>query len=120
MITHLLRLRSPCLGLLLTGSMTVGGWSQAAPPSPAQIPAPTIRVSTHMVLVDVVVTDKQGKALPGLRPEDFVVEENGKVQKVASLATPSENSPAVALPPGIYSNRAQYRSPGGPITTWRT
>ena len=116
MITHLLRLRSPYLGLLLTGSMTVGGWSQAAPPSPAQIPPPTIRVSTHMVLVDVVVTDKQGKALPGLRPEDFVVEENGKVQKVASLATPSENAPAADLPPGIYSNRAQYRSPGGPVT----
>ena len=116
MITLLLRLRSPCLGLLLTGSMTLGGWSQAAQPSPAQIPPVTIRVTTHMVLVDVVVTDKQGKALTGLRPEDFVVEENGKMQKVASLATPSENSPAAALPAGIYSNRAQYRSPGGPIT----
>src|ERR1700704_2089175 len=85
-------------------------------PDNSQQPAPTIRVGTHLVLVDVVVTDKQGKAVTGLHPEDFVVEENGKVQKVASLATPGENSPAEALPPGIYSNRAQYRSPGGPIT----
>jgi VWFA-related protein len=71
-----------------------------------------------MVLVDVVVTDKQGKPVPGLHREDFVVEENGKAQKITSLVTPSENAPhAVApLPPGIYSNRPQYRSTGGPIT----
>jgi VWFA-related protein len=71
-----------------------------------------------MVLVDVVVTDRQGKPVPGLRPEDFVIEENGKVQKISSLVTPAENSPAPApqLPPGIYSNRPQYRSTGGPIT----
>ena len=71
-----------------------------------------------MVLVDVVVTDKQGKAINGLHPEDFVVEENGKVQKISSLTTPAENAPVSApqLPPGIYSNRPEYRSPGGPIT----
>ena len=82
------------------------------------VPSPTVRVSTHMVLVDVVVTDKQGKPVNGLRPEDFVVEENGKVQKISSLTTPAENAPAAApqLPPGIYSNRPEYRSPGGPIT----
>lgn len=82
------------------------------------IPSPTIRVTTHMVLVDVVVTDKQGKPVNGLHPEDFVVEENGKAQKVSSLTTPAENTPASAaqLPPGIYSNKPEYRSPGGPIT----
>jgi VWFA-related protein len=70
-----------------------------------------------MVLVDVVVTDKQGKPISGLHPEDFVIEENGKQQKIAAFTTPAENSPAPeTLPPGIYSNRAQYRSPGMPIT----
>src|SRR5260370_20769418 len=79
MITRLLRLRFSYLCLLLTGSVTLGSWSQTTPPSPAQIPAPTIRVSTHMVLVDVVVTDKQGKAIPGLHPEDFVRAEKRKL-----------------------------------------
>jgi VWFA-related protein len=70
-----------------------------------------------MVLVDVVVIDKQGKAIAGLGPEDFVVEENGKSQKIASLSTPKDSFPAPeVLPPGIYSNRPQYRSTGGPIT----
>jgi VWFA-related protein len=84
----------------------------------ADTPAPSIRVTTHMVLVDVVITDKQGKPVPGLHAEDFVVEENGKTQKISSLVTPAENAPhaATQLPPGIYSNRPQYRSTGGPIT----
>jgi VWFA-related protein len=80
-----------------------------------EIPAPTIRVTTHMVLVDVVVTDKQGKPVPGLRAEDFAIEEKGKAQKIASFTTTTEGAtPPEPLPPGIYSNRAQYRSPGGP------
>ncbi|HTM39951.1 MAG TPA: VWA domain-containing protein [Terriglobales bacterium] len=85
----------------------------------AQVPAPTIRVTTHLVLVDVVVTDKQGKPVLGLKPENFALEENGKAQKITTFVTPEQNQPPApgpALPPGIYSNRAQYRSPGGPIT----
>jgi VWFA-related protein len=95
----------------------LGAFAQAPPPT-NEPPAPSIRVTTHMVLVDVVVTDKQGKAVPGLHPEDFLVEENGKAQKIASMVKPAENTPhaAAQLPPGIYSNRAQYRSTGGPIT----
>jgi VWFA-related protein len=65
-----------------------------------------------------VVTDKQGKAVTGLRPEDFVIEENGKSQKIANLSPPNDGAltPPPALPPGIYSNRSQYRSPGNGIT----
>ncbi len=101
------------LVLLLAGSVV----AQQAQPGQPSIPAPTIRVTTHMVLVDVVVTDKQGKPIAGLKPEDFVVEENGKAQKIASL-TPADAVPTrgAALPPGIYSNEPEYRSPGAPIT----
>lgn len=101
-------LRKPLVVAVAASSL----WAQEAP-----IPAPTIRVSTHMVLLDVVVTDKQGKAVSGLRPEDFVVEENGKVQKISSLTTLAEKAASVPqLPPGVYSNKPEYRSTGGPIT----
>jgi VWFA-related protein len=101
-------LRKPLVVTVAASSV----WAQEAP-----IPAPTIRVSTHMVLLDVVVTDKQGKAVSGLRPEDFVVEENGKVQKISSLTTLADKAAsAPQLPPGIYSNKPEYRSTGGPIT----
>jgi len=70
-----------------------------------------------MVLIDVVVTDKQGKPVAGLRADDFALEEKGKAQKITSFSIPTEaSSPSEPLPPGIYSNRAQYRSPGGPTT----
>ena len=114
---YLARRRWPRLSLLVLASLVTGGWFQATSPSPNQVPAPTIRVSTHLVLVDVVVTDKQGNAITGLRPEDFVVEENGKAQKISTFVNAGENVAAgQPLPPGIYSNRPQYRAPGGPTT----
>lgn len=87
--------------------------------SGAQVPAPTVRVTTHLVLVDVVATDKEGKAVLGLKPDDFTVEESGKKQTISVFVTPDQNQPPApgpALPADIYSNRAEYRSPGGPIT----
>jgi len=103
--------------LAVVAATTVVCAQQPQPPA-VPVPPPTIRVATHMVLVDVVVTDKQGKAITGLHPDDFVVEENGKVQKISTLTTPAENAPTAApeLPPGIYSNKPQYRSSGAPIT----
>ena len=116
MSMHLFRRRCLLVSVLVVASTAIG-WFQSPASSPAQIPAPTIRVSTHLVVVDVVVTDKQGKPVTGLRPEDFAVEENGKTQKISTFTTPGENLAAgQPLPPGIYSNRPQYRSPGGPVT----
>src|ERR1017187_8762474 len=83
--------------------ITTGGWFQA-PSSSSDVPAPTIRVSTHLVVLDVVVTDKQGNAITGLRPEDFEVEENGKAQKISTFVPAGEKlGAAQPLPPGIYS-----------------
>lgn len=94
-----------------------GGWFQAPSSSSSEVPAPTIRVTTHLVVVDVVVSDKQGNAIAGLHPEDFEVEENGKAQKISTFVPAGQNlAAAQPLPPGIYSNRPQYREPGGPVT----
>jgi VWFA-related protein len=95
--------------------IALGGWFQSAP-STSDVPVPTIRVSTHLVLVDVVVTDKQGKHVDGLKPEDFVVQEKGKTQKTAFFSSSeAQKQRAPELPPGIYSNKPEYRSPGGPL-----
>ncbi len=108
--------RWACLVGVVAIVITVGGWFQAAP-STSEVPAPTIRVSTHLVLVDVVVSDKQGKRVTGLKQDDFVIQEKGKTQKIAFFSSPgeSEKQRAPALPPGIYSNKPEYRSPGGPL-----
>jgi|SRR5580658_2053981 VWFA-related protein len=79
-----------------------------------EIPGITIRTSTRLVVVDVVVRDKKGQPVTGLKPEDFTVEENGKKQKIATFTPPGANQgSAKTLPPGILSNHPEFLKPPG-------
>lgn len=80
----------------------------------AEIPSVTIRTNTRLVTVDVVVTDKKGQPVPGLKGEDFTIEENGKKQKVAVFVPPGANkvTPAPRMP-GILSNHPDSIVPAG-------
>jgi VWFA-related protein len=40
----------------------------------------TLHTGTHMVVLDVVVTDKKGQTIPRLKPEDFHLFEDGRPQ----------------------------------------
>jgi len=81
---------------------------------------PSIRVTTKMVVVDAVVTDKAGHPVTDLKAEDFIVEENGKKQKVSSFANESTEAAAQKkpqdLPPNMVSNRPEYTMGNGPLT----
>lgn len=59
----------------------------SVPPPPAQSsPAdqgPAIRSSTDLVRIDVEVTDRSGKPVKGLRPDQFTVTDNGKAQQIS-------------------------------------
>ena len=97
------RWRLMSLASLMLAVVANGGWFQAPEPTQNQVPAPTIRVSTHLVLVDVVVSDKQGKPIAGLHPEDFELQENGKAQKISGKGSHE-------LKPG---DRIRIETPGG-------
>ncbi|HZQ70005.1 MAG TPA: VWA domain-containing protein [Terriglobales bacterium] len=106
-------------GVLVAAMISVMGWIPARSQSQSEVPAPTIRVSTHLVLVDVVVTDRQGKPITGLKPEDFTVQEKGKNQKIAFFSTPEDMQKVASPPelgPGIYSNKPEFRFTGKPVT----
>jgi VWFA-related protein len=93
--------------------------SAQSPQEPDQVPGLSIRVSSRLVMVDVVVTDKRGQPVLGLKPTDFTVTEKGKPQRISVFTAPNESrtKPAArALGPGVYSNRPEYRAPGGPPT----
>lgn len=47
--------------------------------------SPTFRVTVDLVQIDVRVTDRSGKPLIGLKPEQFTVLEDGKPQKIKSF-----------------------------------
>ncbi len=81
----------------------------------ADVPDITIRANTRLVVIDVVVTYKNGLPVPGLKPEDFTIEENGKKQKVSVFVPPGiQNRPAPApVTPGIFSNHPESVAPAG-------
>jgi VWFA-related protein len=70
------------LALLLAGTVfSKANFSQATPPKPDD--EQPIRISTELVQVDVVVTDKSGKVVRGLTKDDFEVYEKGKKQQIS-------------------------------------
>lgn len=63
----------------------------------AQTPQPTatptknndddvVKISTNLIQLDVVVTDKNGNLVTGLKPEDFEITENGERQTITNLS----------------------------------
>ncbi len=98
------------LALNLVGSPTI---LRAQEPA-SDVPSMTIRANTRLVMIDVVVTDKKGQPVAGLKAQDFVLEENGKKQRIATF-TPLGASQAAPqpLPAGLLSNRPEYLRPAG-------
>jgi VWFA-related protein len=84
----------------------------AAPAARAQQPpskAPfSGEVTVSEVLLDVLVTDRDGNVIVGLEPDDFVVEENGQPVDVASVTFYSNRNllePAASLPGKVDTAR---------------
>lgn len=102
------------LVLVLLLGLVIGPTILSAQQPTSDIPSITIRANTRLVLVDVVVTNKKGQPITGLKPEDFAIEENGKKQKIATFLPPGADKTApTPLPPGILSNRLEYVRPAG-------
>jgi VWFA-related protein len=95
---------------------TQPAWPPSATPS-AATPAdssgqvPTIRVTSRIVVLDVVVTDGQGHSVKGLKASDFALSENGVPQKLdtfaevdaAPVAPPDQVAAEPTLPPDTFA-----------------
>ena len=86
----------------------------------AMAPAPALRATARLVLADAIVTDKAGKAITGLGPQDFTVLEDGKPQKLTmvSFENPAVVSRALQsrrmqLPANVTTSRPEFRAPAG-------
>jgi VWFA-related protein len=103
--------------IVLLGLSAGLGFGQAtgnAPQSNAtangtQQTTPTFRSSSRLVLVDVVVTDKAGQTVKGLKAADFTVLEDGKAQPIRAFESHVwQKTPAamqkISLPPNQYTN----------------
>jgi len=69
---------------------------------------PTLQVYSRETVVDVTVTDKDGKPVHGLSQADFTVKEDGKEQPIRSFAEFGTAATAATappkLPPHVYTN----------------
>ena len=103
------------LSSVLILNMAGGPAVLSAQQTPADVPLITIRANTRLVVVDVVVTDKKGEPVSGLKAEDFTIEENGKKQKVSVFVPPGATKQAAPTPapPGILSNLPENIRPAG-------
>src|SRR5437773_7029115 len=71
----------------------------------------TFKTTTKLVVVDVFVRGKNGKAIENLKKEDFTVLENGKQQEIAVFEFQhiAEDAPATAA-------ATVERAPAAPVT----
>src|SRR6185369_16341535 len=79
-------------------------------------PGPLILKSTsHVVQLDVFVSDSSGRPLHGLQKSNFVVTDDGQPRDIRIFSgeidanQPAPSSTAPMLPPGVYSNRPGMR-----------
>ncbi|MGD0921872.1 MAG: VWA domain-containing protein [Terriglobia bacterium] len=68
---------------------------------PNQVAGPSIKVVAPSVVGDVIVTDRKGRHMGGLRSEDFRVYENDAPQNIVTFVPPAGAQPAGAgvIPP---------------------
>lgn len=91
----------------------------------AQIPQPTVtpkpkpveddaivKITTALIQVDVTVTDKNGKIVMDLKPEDFEIFENGEKQNITNFSFVNSVPEARAQP---KSNKNQAGLPIPPV-----
>src|SRR4051812_45759097 len=71
-----------------------------------------ISVTTEVVLVNVVVRDKDGKPVTGLKRDDFVVTEDNKPQTIASFDFENIDSAALPAQVGPAQTVLDVRRPG--------
>ena len=73
-------------------------------PTPPVADEDIVKISTDLIQLDVIVTDKNGKIITNLTPDDFEIYENGKKQDLTNfLFVASQNQSKIA--PEVKKNK---------------
>ncbi|MGO9918204.1 MAG: hypothetical protein ACLQIB_26355, partial [Isosphaeraceae bacterium] len=83
-----------CLLLALASILAI------SPRGSGQSQPTVLKADVRQVLVPVVVTDKKGHHILGLKVHDFEVSEDGTPQKIIAFSTSSESLPTTESDPG--------------------
>ena len=111
-------MRQTSLSLILAASLPFATCHSQTPNQnqPAAVaqpaPVPTLRASSRLVVVDVVVADSHGNSVHGLKQSDFNLLEGGKPQTIThfeehvplSVVDSAKLPPMPKLAPGVFTN----------------
>src|SRR5215207_11514824 len=82
------------LAFALTASLLAPIAAQEPPKQDPTKQGDIVRIDTNLVQIDVVVTDKNGRQVIDLKPEDFEVSEDGKKRVVTHFSYIATGKPA--------------------------
>jgi VWFA-related protein len=82
--------------------------SGAPPPPPSKTPTQALRVNARMVQVNVVVRDKQGVPVSGLKKSDFTILDQNKPQEISSFTQQNNQATVITAASrgqNVFSNK---------------
>ncbi|HVG29969.1 MAG TPA: VWA domain-containing protein [Pyrinomonadaceae bacterium] len=89
--------------------------TQATPTPPVEIDEEeVVRITTNLVQLDAIVTDKHGKQVTDLKAEDFEVFEDGKPQKITNFSYVATETPAAAIAAKTPAAKPDKNAPPAP------
>src|ERR1043166_9281500 len=97
-----------CLVLLCVGTSRAQNPQDKTPP---QTEEERLVINTSLVQVDAVVTDKNGKPVTNLQPEDFELSESGKVRDVKAFSYVDLTSNSAAVTKANKPSRSSDMTP---------
>src|ERR1700719_4767792 len=99
------------LSILLLSSSIVPQSPQSSNQRSVPQDSPVIRSTTRLVQVSVVVTDKKGQPITGLKKENFTLTDESNPQQIAFFSTeaPRPSTPTTPLPKNVYTNRYELK-----------
>jgi VWFA-related protein len=98
-IALLLALPLPAVARAEAGAKAIASVVQQTKKEAGTEQVPLLRMEVRRVPVDVVVTNREGNPVRGLRKEDFVVKEDKKTQKVLFFDYLDGSAPSFVPPP---------------------
>jgi VWFA-related protein len=88
----------------------------------AQNPTPTpveddnvVKITTSLIQIDVTVTDKDGKQITDLKPEEIEIFENGKLQEITNFSYMGGTTPSVKTEVQNQNSAKQIKIPPVPL-----
>src|SRR5436190_1853999 len=93
-------MKKAVLALFLAAFAVAAAFSQDVKPTPKPTPPDddVVKISTNLIQIDVSVTDKNGKAVTDLKPEEIEIYENGERQKITNFSFVLSQQPRDAEP----------------------